>query len=105
MKAIIHGFRYDTEKAEKLGEYRTTNGRGDFHFFEESLYRTPKAHRYFLAGAGGAMSRYAVSCGQNQWTGGEKIITLTDAEALEWAEQFLTADETERIFAESIVDA
>ena len=46
----------------------------------------------------GPMSKYAESTGQNQWTGGERIIPLSLEAAQEWAEKHLDGDEYEEIF-------
>lgn len=44
------------------------------------------------------MSRYAETIGQNQWSGGTKIMPLSLTKAREWAEEHLTGDEYEQIF-------
>jgi hypothetical protein len=104
MKAIINGFRYDTEKAEKLGEGWSDCGRGDFGYWEAGLYITPRAHRYFLAGEGGPMTSWRRRVGDS-YTGGEGIIPLNQADALEWAERHLSTEEVEAGFGEVVEDA
>ena len=99
MKKIINGKRYDTGTAKELASYEYLY-RGDFHHFVETLYRK-NTGEYFLHDVGGAMSRYAESCGQNEWCGGEKIIPLTIETAQKWAEEYLDADEYEKIFTVS----
>ena len=74
MKKVINGALYDTETAKPLGKDSYSNPR-DFHHWKETLYRT-KSGKYFLHGKGGAMTKYAVSVGLNEWCGGEKIIPL-----------------------------
>ena len=76
MRKIINGMRYDTEKAIKIGTYCAPGSTTDFYWYEATLYKTPRSHRFFLAGEGSAMSRFA-------------IIPLEDGEALEWAEKYL----------------
>lgn len=44
------------------------------------------------------MTKYAVSMGQNSWSGGEKIIPLSAESARKWAEEHLDADDYEAIF-------
>ena len=44
------------------------------------------------------MTKYAQTVGQNEWSGGEKIIPLTADAAREWAEKHLSADEYEAAF-------
>lgn len=96
MKKIINGRRYDTETAKFLGEDSYSNW-GDFHFWEETLYQK-RTGEFFLHGVGGPASKYAETVGQNQWTGGEKIIPLSFDKAREWAEKHLEADQYEGIF-------
>lgn len=107
MKAIIHGIRYDTEKATLIGESGSdgNTSRGDFRWWEAGLYVTPRSRRYFLAGKGGAMTRFSRSAGLNAWTGGEGIHPMSREEALEWAEQELSAEIIEQHFADMIEDA
>jgi hypothetical protein len=105
MKAIINGFRYDTDKAILIGETSHAEGSRDFNYWKAALYRTKRAKHYFLAGSGGPMTRYARSIGNNSTSGGEQIDVMTKAEALAWAEEYLDADEIEAGFAEDIQDA
>ena len=98
MRKIINGMRYDTEKAIEVGTYCTPGSTSDFNWFKATLYKTPRSHRFFLAGEGGALSRFAQSCGQNTWTGGSDVIPLEDGEALEWAERYLGIEEVEEHF-------
>jgi hypothetical protein len=105
MKKIIDGKRYDTEKAILIGEATSDNAYpGDFRYWEANLYRTPKSGRYFLAGNGGAMTRFARSCGDGT-CGGYGLFPMSPAEALEWAERNLDAETIEEHFADSIEDA
>lgn len=99
MKKIINGKKYNTETAKKMGCWSNDYSHRSFNFCEESLYRK-KTGEYFLYGIGGPMSRYSQPCGQNTWSGGSKIIPMTAAEAMEWVEEHLTADEYEEIFGE-----
>ncbi len=106
MKSIIDGKRYDTEKAVLVGSAGSGGSSTDFSHWWAELYRTPRSGRFFLAGAGGPMTRWVrrVDCG-NSRTGGDGIFEMTDAEALEWAEQHLETDEIEEHFAFQIEDA
>jgi len=96
MKKVINGKLYDTEKATFIGRY-TYSHEGDFNFLCQELYVT-KSGNFFIAGEGGAMSRYASSTGQNSVSGGEDIEVLTKEEALAWAEEHLPVDEFEEHF-------
>lgn len=99
MKKIINGRRYDTESAKFIGEDTYGGSVTDFQYWAETLYQK-RTGEFFIYGKGGPMSRYAVSCGQNEWTGGAQIIPIEPERAREWAEEHLTADEYEEIFGE-----
>lgn len=96
MRKVIKGKLYDTDKAVMVAEC-SEGYPSDFSYVSETLYRK-RTGEYFLHGEGGPMSRYAKSCGQNQWTGGEAIKPLGYDEAREWAEDHLEADEYEAEF-------
>lgn len=96
MKKIINHRRYDTDTAKFLGS-ATWGQQGSFEACEEDLYRK-NTGEYFLHGSGGPQSKYAESCGQNEWSGGEQIIPLSYDNACRWAEENLSGDEYESIF-------
>ena len=96
MKKIINGRKYDTETATKIDVW--DNNRAGFSFCYEALY-CKKTGEFFLHGAGGPMSKYAESCGDNRTTG-ETIIPLTEQRAKEWMENHSTAEDYERVFGE-----
>ena len=94
MKKIINNKVYDTDKATLLG----TDGGGDgFSRWHEELYQK-RTGEFFIYGEGGPMTRYAVSCGQNNWSSGEKILPLSMEAARKWTEDHLDADAYESIF-------
>lgn len=97
MKKIINGKLYDTETAKEIGRKAHGEGPRDFRHYTEELYKK-RTGEYFLYGEGGPMSRYAVTVGQNQWSGGEKIIPLDYKAATEWAEENLDADDYQTEF-------
>lgn len=99
MKKIINGKKYDTDTASCVGSWDNGYGYSEFGYFSEALYRK-KTGEFFLHGKGGAASKYAKSCGENSWSGGEEILPLTEDEAKKWAEGHLEADEYEQIFGE-----
>lgn len=99
MKRIINGKLYDTDTAKELGVDSYGQGSRDFQHWSETLYQK-RTGEFFIYGEGGPMTKYAVSCGQNQWSGGEKIIPLTYQAAQKWAEEHLDADEYQQIFGD-----
>lgn len=98
MKKIIANKVYDTDTALFLGS-ACANGMTprDFQYWSEALYQK-RTGEYFLYGEGGPMTKYAVSEGQNSWSGGEKIMPLSYDAAREWAEKRLDADRYEAAF-------
>ena len=105
MKAIINGKRYDTEKADLLGGDCSSLSTRDFGWWQEELYRTKRSKVFFLAGEGNARSHYAQHRGNGEYAPGAKITPLTDKAAFEWAQEHLTVDQCEEIFADNIEDA
>lgn len=99
MKKIIKGRKYDTETATEMGHYSNEYPRNDFKWYEETLYKK-RTGEFFLHGNGNAASPYTESCGDNSWTGSEKIIPLRYEDAQEWAEKKLDAEDYEKIFGE-----
>lgn len=86
MRATINSRTYNTDTAYELASDSGGGYCDDFRHWEETLYRTEKGN-HFLHGTGGAMSRYAESCGNNSYGNGSAIVPLTEAEALEWCEE------------------
>lgn len=97
MRKVVNRRLYDTEKSREVGSWSNEYPVNDFHFCMETLHRK-RTGEYFLHGEGGAMSRYAESCGQNMWRGGEAIIPLDYEAARVWAEEHLDADEYDAEF-------
>lgn len=96
MKKIINGKRYNTESAELCGS-REYGYPGDLNYVSEELYQK-RTGEFFLHGEGGANSKYREEISMNSWSGGEKIIPLTDEEAREWAEEYLDSEDYEKLF-------
>lgn len=103
MKKIIENKIYDTSTAKEVASWSDGLSFRDFTHVEETLYQK-RTGEFFLHGAGGPSTRYAVSAGLNSWTGGEKIIPLTWEAAREWAEGHLDADDYQQIFGEVVED-
>ncbi len=105
MKRIINGRRYDTDKAIEIGHSSYNGSRSDFQWWSASLYKTPRAGRYFLAGQGNGMSRFATRHPGGGFSEGEGIVEMTPEDALAWAEQELGTEVVEEHFADAIEDA
>jgi hypothetical protein len=97
MKSTINGRRYDTEKATLIGEAICDGSRSDPQWWQAGLYKSPRVGRYFLAGEGGSMTRWA-----RGRTYGEAIFAMTEEGAREWAERYLTPAEVEAAFGKQI---
>ena len=97
MKKVIGGKLYNTDSAKRLGFWSNGLGYGDLNRCEEILYQT-RSGAYFIYGAGGPMSRYSRSVGQNQWSGSQHIEPVDFDTAKKWAEEKLDADEYISIF-------
>lgn len=104
MKKIINGTRYDTDKATCIG-YTQNGYQGDFQYFHEELYVTQRSDKYFIHGEGGPMSRWSKPTGDGNIGGGDGILPLSKASALEWAEHNLDSDTVEKYFGDMIEDA
>ena len=98
MKKIIDNKKYDTATATCLAHWWNGLPGNDFNHMEERLYRK-KNGEYFIHGEGGAMTCYCRTIGQNEWSGGEDITPLTEAEARKWVEEKAN-DRYEEIFGE-----
>ena len=98
MKKIIDGALYNTETATRLGIWSNNLSDRDFNNCTEELYRT-KSGKYFLYGEGGPNSKYGEWHG-NSGGSGEEIRSYSPAEAAEWAEEKLNADEYAELFGE-----
>lgn len=98
MKTIIKGKIYNTETATHVGEYSNSFFPGDFRYMEEDLYKK-KIGEFFLAGRGGAMTKYAEAVG-TAYTNGSGIIPLTEEETMDWVEKHLDIDTYIELFGE-----
>lgn len=104
MKQVVNGKVYDTETAELIHEFENPAVRGDFHYLEESLYRTANG-AYFLAGSGGAMTGYRTPLEDGSWGGGSTIQPLSEPAAIEWLENHGGTEAILEHFAASVEQA
>jgi hypothetical protein len=111
MKAIIDGLRYDTDRAELIGETRRlvdlyADGRCDLgDVWEAGLYQTASG-RWFLAGIGGYNTEFHDHLPDRIEEHQSKIVPLPSEDAaFEWAQTHLTAREVDKAFSKQIKDA
>jgi len=100
MKKIINGKSYNTDTAEIIASFENGLGSRDFRNYSEELYKTKKGN-YFLAGEGGAMTKYSRPVG-NMTDGGSDIFVLSKTEAIEWLERHGETEALEKYFADDI---
>ena len=99
MKKIINCKMYNTETATYVDEYSNGNNYSDSSYYREVLFKK-KTGEFFLYGKGGPMSKYIKRTGENEWTGGDAIIPLTEKAAREWVEEYCDADTYCKCFGE-----
>lgn len=75
--------RYNLETALFIGEYSPDSPKNDYHYFEESLY-WQNTGEFFLAGKGGAMTRYNAILEDGSMCSGARSIPLTKRQAQNW---------------------
>jgi hypothetical protein len=103
MKKTVNGLTYNTETAKEIGYYSKSYYCNDFNYYSESLYKT-KTGNYFLYGSGNAMSKYSCSVGNIGRGGSSDIIPMTEAEAMEWCEEY-DQDSLENHFSHNLEEA
>jgi hypothetical protein len=84
MKRVIEGKIYNTDTATAIASFDSGHHSGDFDAERETLYVTKKGS-YFIAGEGGANSRWAHHSGRGRCAGSD-IVVITKSEALNWCE-------------------
>ncbi len=87
MKRIVDGRMYNSETADLVGSL-SRGGTSDFQYERTGLYRT-KRGQFFLAGEGGALSRWGRQApfDRNGLIGGEGVLPLDPKDALDFAEK------------------
>lgn len=104
MNAIIDGKRYDTNAAEAIASFENGVDHGNWHYYEEGLFRTAKGN-WFLAGEGNGLSPYAETYAGGWSCAGSAIRPLTAEEARLWLEAHGEVQALERFFGDEIQDA
>ena len=83
IRKVIGGKVFDTDTAELLcniSGHGGTLSRSDFGWEDTGLYRTKKG-RFFIAGQGGACSRWSEPSGNNGMQGGQGLALIDDEAA------------------------
>lgn len=105
MIRIVDGRRYNTDTAEELCILPHGRGYpGDFGYENTSLFRTQKG-AFFLAGEGGALTRWARPAIGDGTIGGEGILPIDPEEALRHLEEAGASEAIEEYFADEVEDA
>ena len=101
MKKIIDGKAYNTATADEVCEITPHDHRNlytsDFTHETTHLYKTEKG-QWFIAGSGGALTRWATRNGNGRLAG-DGLKLVTDDEAKEFLEEFGSARIFEQYFA------
>ena len=101
MKRIIHGKMYNTDTATRIFDTSNEYYQGDFKVENSELYVTPKGS-YFIAGSGGAMSRFSQCAYGGGYCGGDGIIPISREDALAECEMHGSTDEVEKFFGDMV---
>ena len=96
MKITIAGTEYNTDTAAAIAEMEKDVEKTASNYYKETLYRKDNGE-YFLHGAGGDWSAYAIQVNGFPRSG-ERITPLNLAAAIAWAEERINADEFMEIF-------
>src|ERR1700676_3349402 len=99
MRKVIDGKSYNTSTAERVccvSDGKQYLSDRDFYHEETDLYRT-NSGSWFIAGHGGAASRWRTRLGDS-WCAGKGIELLTEAEAKSMLEKFADAEVFEKYF-------
>lgn len=95
MKAILDGFRFDTDKAQLIGQASSNLSQSDFGWWQAGLYVSPRSRVFFLAGEGGPMTRFARKAPGGGIMGGKRIIRIPENDAFAWACEYLCQSDIE----------
>jgi len=93
---VIAGKRYNTNTATEICFYDNGLNGSDFHFERSGLYVT-KSGTFFIAGEGGACSRWSSRDGNN-YCNGKGVIVVSEGEALAFAEKHAESDVISQFF-------
>jgi hypothetical protein len=104
MRQVVNGKLYDTAKATMIAEVEF--GRpGDISYWYEALHVTAKGN-YFIFGEGGPATEYSRYVDDTTKSGGQRIMPVTQKEALTWCEENrIDAATIEKVFGDLVEDA
>lgn len=91
MERFYEGYLYDTDNSELITRYEADIPKGFDEYYIEELRKAPN-RKYFLYGAGNALSPYSYSPYDQEFSrieAGEDLIPLTFEEAKKWYEKKL----------------
>ena len=104
MKRIIDGKTYNTDTATRICDTSNNYNQSDFKVENSDLFVTKKG-AYFIAGSGGAMSRFSEEASGGGYCGGDGIIPLSREDALFECERHGSTDEIEKFFGDMVEEA
>lgn len=104
MKKMMGGKTYNTETAEEIATWSNSYYRSDFHYCQETMYKT-KRGAYFIHGKGGPLSQYRQPSGGRGWTGGEDILIMDKEAAFNWLQDTDQIEAAEKEFSDMIEEA
>lgn len=87
MRRTITGKRFNTETGTCLGRAVASLPSDDLHYWEESLWQTPRSKNYFIVGRGMALSGWGVRMNTGLRGPGEGIKPVSKETAEMWLEQ------------------
>jgi hypothetical protein len=106
MEKLIDGKLYDTEQAELITEVYPNGTRdlSNFRFLREQLYVT-ESGSYFIAGKGGAKTKYSQTAAGGGTTGGKDIRAVTEKQAFQWCQRHDAVETAREHFPQHIEPA
>ena len=86
MDKVLHELIYDTSEATEIVSTGGGSRPMDYGWWRETLYVTEQGE-FFIAGEGGALSKYRRAVGGGEWSPGDEIIAMTKDKVLNWCKE------------------
>ena len=102
MKKVIANLLYNTDSARLVG-HREVSPISNIEWLKEDLYQK-KTGEFFLHGRGGPRTIYRQTTENGNFSGGERILPISQETAKEWAENYLSVDAYNQLFGEIVED-